>query len=64
MKDDSLRTARVRDVWLTPESCDLDAFKRAIDREAKPADYPLAARIVSNVPIYEGAAIRAAIGAR
>ena len=60
MKDDSLRTARVRDVWLTPESCDLDAFKRAIDREAKPADYPLAARIVSNVPIYEGAAIRAA----
>lgn len=60
MKDDTLRAARVRDIWLTPESCDLEAFKRAIDREARLADYPLAARIVSNVPIYEGDSIRAA----
>ena len=60
MKDDSLTAKRARQVWLTPESCKLEAFTALIDRAATAADYPLAAEIVSDVPIYDGAAIRAA----
>lgn len=60
MKDNSLTAKRARQVWLTPESCKLEAFTALIDRAATAADYPLAAEIVSDVPIYDGAAIRAA----
>jgi ectoine hydroxylase-related dioxygenase (phytanoyl-CoA dioxygenase family) len=52
----------VRDTWLTPEACDLEVFKRHIARQTLPADVPLAAEIERNVPVYEGAAIRAAAG--
>ena len=47
-------------VWLTPDCCDLDDFKSAIARTTLAADYPLAREIVANVPVYEGAAVRAA----
>ena len=60
MKDDPLVGRRVRDVWLSPDACDLEAFKASLVRQTKPSDYPLAARIAANVPVYEGAAIRAA----
>ncbi len=62
MRDESGIARRARETWLTPEACDLDAFKRHIARETTTADVPLAARIVENVPVYEGAAIRAAAG--
>ena len=60
MKDDSLRARRSRQVWLTSEDCRLEDFQAQISRVTSPSDCPLAADIVSNVPIYEGAAIRAA----
>jgi len=60
MKDDSPRAKRAREVWLTPEACDLEDFKALISRMTTAADCPLAVEIVSNVPIYDGAAIRAA----
>ena len=62
MRDDSAIARRARETWLTPEACDLEAFKRHIARETTPADVPLAARIAHNVPIYEGATINAAAG--
>ncbi|MBV8664719.1 MAG: phytanoyl-CoA dioxygenase family protein, partial [Hyphomicrobiales bacterium] len=51
------RSARV---WLTPESCKLDDFLDVVQRRTNPADYPLATAIRSDVPVYEGDAIRAA----
>jgi ectoine hydroxylase-related dioxygenase (phytanoyl-CoA dioxygenase family) len=60
MKDDSARAQRARQVWLTPDACDLGEFKALIARKTMAADCPSAAEIVANVPIYEGAAIRAA----
>ena len=60
MRDESAIARRARETWLTPEACDLEAFKRHLARETTPADVPLAARIERHVPIYAGAAIREA----
>ena len=61
MKDEARQPlSRAREIWLTPEACDLEDFLAVDRRRATPADYPLAAEIVDNVPIYEGEAIRAA----
>jgi hypothetical protein len=60
VKDDSPRAKRAHQVWLTPEACDLAEFKALISRTTSAADCPLAAETASNVPVYEGAAIRAA----
>jgi ectoine hydroxylase-related dioxygenase (phytanoyl-CoA dioxygenase family) len=45
---------RSRRVWLTAESCDLEDFKKLIDQQTSAADYPFAAAIEKNVPIYDG----------
>jgi ectoine hydroxylase-related dioxygenase (phytanoyl-CoA dioxygenase family) len=58
MKKDSLVSQRVSRIWLNAEVCNLEDFKREIMREAKVADYPLAAAIEKNVPIYDGVEIR------
>jgi len=60
MRDESAIARRARQTWLTPDACDLEAFKRHIARRTMPADVPLAARIERNVPVYEGRAIRQA----
>src|SRR5271154_3026653 len=60
MKADSVSAQRSSRIWLTPEACDIEEFIALVDRRADPADYPLAATIEANVPIYEGEAIRAA----
>ena len=60
MKTDSISKLRADRVWLTPGSCSLDDFIRQISRETIPADYPLASAIVSNVPVYDGDAVRKA----
>jgi ectoine hydroxylase-related dioxygenase (phytanoyl-CoA dioxygenase family) len=59
---DAIVAQRSRRVWLTPEACKLDEFLRVVDRRTNPADYPLASAIRSDVPIYDGEAIRAAAG--
>jgi ectoine hydroxylase-related dioxygenase (phytanoyl-CoA dioxygenase family) len=58
MKNNNLISQRASRVWLDTHSCDLEDFKREIAREANAADYPLAASIEKNVPIYDGAEIR------
>jgi ectoine hydroxylase-related dioxygenase (phytanoyl-CoA dioxygenase family) len=57
MKTDNLINQRSNRVWLTSESCDLDDFKRQINRTTEPQDYPFATRIEHNVPVYDGATI-------
>ena len=58
MKNNNLISQRASRVWLDTHSCDLEDFKREIAREANADDYPLAASIEKNVPIYDGAEIR------
>jgi ectoine hydroxylase-related dioxygenase (phytanoyl-CoA dioxygenase family) len=60
MKTDSIAKLRADRVWLNSGSCDLDDFIRETSRLTDPADYPLAAEIVSNVPVYHGDAVRQA----
>jgi ectoine hydroxylase-related dioxygenase (phytanoyl-CoA dioxygenase family) len=60
MKDDNIAKLRSDRVWLTPDSCELDDFIRVIGKTTRAADYPLASDIVSNVPIYDGDALREA----
>jgi ectoine hydroxylase-related dioxygenase (phytanoyl-CoA dioxygenase family) len=62
MKDDSLSAQRASRMWLTPEACDIAEFAAEVERRADPALYPLAWMLVSNVPLYDGGAIRAAAG--
>lgn len=51
---------RTRRVWLSPDSGDFAAFKATVERKTDPADYPLAATVSKNVPIYDGGAVRRA----
>ena len=44
-------------VWLTPESCNLEDFKKLIARSSDLQDYPFAAAIEKNVPVYDSAEI-------
>ena len=58
VKQDNFITQRTSRVWLTPESCDLEDFKVQINRVAKTSDYPCAASIEKNVPIYDCNSLR------
>ena len=58
MKDDNAKRLRHNRVWLTEEACDLDAFRRSVERSVDRADYPFASDIVSNVPVYDGLEVR------
>ena len=60
MKDDNAKRLRANRVWLTANSCDLDAFKEVVERTANRADYPFAADVASNVPVYDGLEARSA----
>ena len=58
MRQNSLIDQRAKRVWLNSDSCDIETFKIEIAREAKTVDYPFAAIIEKNVPIYDGIEIR------
>jgi ectoine hydroxylase-related dioxygenase (phytanoyl-CoA dioxygenase family) len=60
MKDDNARRLRANRVWLTADSCDLDAFRRIVERFVNRADYPFARDVVSKVPVYDGLETRSA----
>ncbi|TCD14374.1 phytanoyl-CoA dioxygenase family protein [Oricola cellulosilytica] len=49
---------RTRRVWLSPDSGDFDTFKAIVERTTDPAEYPLAATVSRNVPIYDGSTVR------
>ena len=60
MKDDNAKRLRANRVWLTADSCDLDEFRKLVERSASRADYPFAGDLVSNVPVYDGLKARSA----
>ncbi|MCX7289386.1 MAG: phytanoyl-CoA dioxygenase family protein [Rhodobacterales bacterium] len=47
-------------VWLTAGSGEFETFRQIVSQTADPADTPLAAQVLRNIPIYDGAAIDAA----
>ena len=55
------QTGNSTPVWLNDESCDLEAFKQHINQETLPEDYPFAAEILSNIPLYDGNAMHQAM---
>lgn len=60
MKSDNLAKQRSGRVWLTREHCDIDEFRALVSRRTEAADYPFAADIRRNVPIYDGGEVRKA----
>ncbi len=60
MKDNNARRLRADRIFLAEDACDLDAFRGLVERTVDPADYPFASDVVSNVPIYDGDAVRSA----
>ena len=46
-------------VWLSDADCDLGAFRAHVERTTQAADYPHAAEILRNVPVYDGDRLRA-----
>ncbi|WP_393083911.1 phytanoyl-CoA dioxygenase family protein [Streptomyces sp. LN704] len=48
-------------VWLSGDTdCDLDAFRALVAEHTDPRDYPYAAEIARNVPLYDSDRVRAA----
>ncbi len=45
-------------VWLNDQACDLAAFEAHVSRNTRAADYPMAAEIADNIPVYDGASLR------
>src|SRR5271168_3894802 len=60
MKDDNAKRMRSNRVWVSEASCDLDAFRRIVERSVNRADYPFASDVVSNVLVYDGLEARSA----
>jgi ectoine hydroxylase-related dioxygenase (phytanoyl-CoA dioxygenase family) len=60
MKDDNAKRLRANRVWLSEASCDIEAFRRIVERSVDPADYPFASDVKSNVLIYDGLEARSA----
>ncbi|MES1955083.1 phytanoyl-CoA dioxygenase family protein [Salinisphaera hydrothermalis] len=52
--DKTQHTTPADRVWLHADDCRLDDFVASLDRTTRAEDYPLAARIERNVPIYDG----------
>ncbi len=47
-------------VWLDAKSGNFDEFRAIVSQTAHPADTPLAAEVIRNIPIYQGADVDAA----
>jgi ectoine hydroxylase-related dioxygenase (phytanoyl-CoA dioxygenase family) len=60
MKDDNVKLIRTNRIFIAKDSCDLDEFRRMVERSVNLADYPFASHVVKNVLIYDGLKARAA----
>ena len=47
-------------VWLDAKSGNFEEFRKIVSQETNPADVPLAAEVIRNIPIYRGADVDAA----
>ncbi|MEK1927846.1 MAG: phytanoyl-CoA dioxygenase family protein [Rhizobium giardinii] len=57
MKTDNVSKQRADRVWLTEAACDLEDFRREVERTTQLSDYPHAASVEKNVLIYDGASV-------
>ncbi|MBB5534789.1 phytanoyl-CoA dioxygenase family protein [Rhizobium giardinii] len=57
MKTDNVSKQRADRVWLTKAACDLEDFRREVERTTQLSDYPHAASVEKNVLIYDGASV-------
>lgn len=48
-------------VWLNADSGDFETFRQIVSQTADPADTPLAAQVLRNIPLYHGAQVDAAV---
>ncbi|RUX04747.1 phytanoyl-CoA dioxygenase [Mesorhizobium sp. M8A.F.Ca.ET.059.01.1.1] len=62
MKADNLARIRSASVWLTKQQCDIEDFRALVEQTTDAANYPFAASIEKNVPVYDGDAVRKAVG--
>ena len=60
MKTDNLAEIRRSRTWLREDDCRIEEFAALQSRATDPDDYPFAAEIAYNVPVYDGETIRAA----
>ena len=58
MRDEQHQT----DGYITPENCDLEAFKALIARTTKPSDVPMASALSHSIPLYDMATLRPLLG--
>ena len=58
MNTDTLAAVRSERVWITRGDCDIADFRAVVERKTDAGDYPFAAGIEKNIPIYDGAAVR------
>jgi len=49
-------------VWLGADSGDFETFRTIVSQTTDPADVPLAAEVLRNIPVYDGPAVDAAAG--
>ncbi|CAN7340561.1 phytanoyl-CoA dioxygenase family protein [Mesorhizobium sp. LjNodule214] len=62
MKADNTARIRSAKVWLTKQQCDIQDFRALVEQNTDAADYPFATSIEKNVPVYDGDAVRKAVG--
>jgi ectoine hydroxylase-related dioxygenase (phytanoyl-CoA dioxygenase family) len=60
MTSGSATMVRPEPVWLDAANCDIDDFAALVERTTATADYPLAAEVADNVPVYDGDTVRTA----
>lgn len=60
----NLRANRRAKVWLDADSGTFESFKQLVSQTCRKQDWPLAAEIIQNVLIYDGAEVRAVAGER
>lgn len=60
MKTDNTQRQRLDRVWLSKDSCDIEAFRVEVERRTNLADYPHALACEKNVLIYDSASLLAA----
>ncbi|MCR4282950.1 MAG: phytanoyl-CoA dioxygenase family protein, partial [Bauldia sp.] len=55
MKTDNIAEMRSERVWLTADGCSIEEFAALVERTTSRADYPFAAEIAANIPLYDRA---------
>ena len=62
MDQHSLIAQRRKAIWLSEDTGDFETFKRQVSQETLTADWPQAAAVECNIPIYDGTSVRDAAG--